>query len=166
LKLNIVKLLSPLILIATIIALLRSNELRFWAPLGSVCLINLGPLWWVLGVLGLLVIGFRSRRIPQQSTISRLFLLAELCYALSIASSFVFALPLSDPNSAPYSAVSQTVWLSFLILNVFSALAFFAAAILSRRIRSWRPVVALLLSLAIVVPLLVALAIRYPFPTD
>src|SRR5690349_6915873 len=49
------------------------EQLRLEAPLGSLCFLNLGPLWWIIGAAGLLAVGLQSNRPKNRRLYAMMF---------------------------------------------------------------------------------------------
>ncbi len=153
---------SPSIAAACAVSLLTFERLRFWVPVSSLCILNFGPFAWIIGTAGLLVIGLQSNRYPHPTLIRSLFLIAGICYMLSILVSLI-----SVSSGSGGSILRQDAdWESIMFLNSFMAVAFGSAAISPTKIRSWRAILTIIVLVFASTFALRMLSARYPLPVD
>src|SRR5579859_4359754 len=124
---------SPVIISICAETFINFNQNGLWTPIYSLWAFDLGPLWWVIGVVGFLILGLQASNFQRPNIVSALFLIAGFCYILSILSSLISL----SHSSIPTVEVGWG-WLFF--LNIYMALGFLIATIYSTKFQSWRAI--------------------------
>jgi len=133
---------TPLIIAIGVSTLRLWNDLRLEALLGSLCLVNINPLWALLSGVGFLML----LTSPNRARLRRgLLIIAGLVYGLNILVVFLMAF---TARGEPYVTLMNTGVSTFLALNVLLAYGFLILVNMPRRPR-WLVTIVLLLILAL-----------------